>query len=101
MAAVTTSTTSRSSGDSTADFSDEKHPSQYHQHTVENVDGFYDRTISVRDWASRTFDDIPGQIKAYFTGLFPILTWFYRYNLTWFIGDVRFPISDPPICRVP
>lgn len=49
---------------------------------------FEDRTISVRDWAARTFDDVPGQIVSYFKSLFPIATWIYRYNLTWLTGDV-------------
>ena len=49
---------------------------------------FTDRTISTKDWASRTFADIPGQIIAYLISLFPIATWIYRYNLTWFTGDV-------------
>lgn len=53
-------------------------------------DVFIDRTISVKDWAASTFSDIPGQLWGYVLSLFPIATWIYRYNLTWFIGDVRF-----------
>lgn len=49
---------------------------------------FTDRTISTKDWAARTFLDIPGQVIAYLISLFPIATWIYRYNLTWFTGDV-------------
>lgn len=49
---------------------------------------FHDRTISVRDWVSTTFTDIPGQLLYYVKSLFPIATWIYRYNLTWFTGDV-------------
>lgn len=52
---------------------------------------FNDRTISVRDWVSTTFADIPGQILFYLKTLFPIATWIYRYNLTWFTGDVSHP----------
>lgn len=51
---------------------------------------FQDRTISVRDWVSTTFTDIPGQLLYYVKSLFPIATWIYRYNLTWFTGDVSF-----------
>lgn len=49
---------------------------------------FVDRTISVRDWATSTFEDTPGQLKSYVVSLFPIATWIYRYNFTWFVGDV-------------
>lgn len=59
-------------------------------------DLFIDRTISVKDWATRTFHDVPGQLKSYVVGLFPIATWIYRYNLTWFLGDVCRPSSHPP-----
>lgn len=65
------------------------HDVQYGSTTLTNINGdFVDRTISVRDWGSRTFDDIPGQLKHYVVSLFPIATWIYRYNFTWFIGDV-------------
>lgn len=57
-------------------------------------DLFIDRTISVRDWTARTFHDIPGQLKDYVVGLFPIATWIYRYNLTWLLGDVCRPSSS-------
>lgn len=53
-----------------------------------NAGDFHDRTISVRDWVSTTFNDIPGQLLYYVKSLFPIATWIYRYNLTWFTGDV-------------
>lgn len=53
-------------------------------------DLFFDRTISVKDWFTRTFDNIPRQLLDYVVSLFPIATWIYRYNLTWFIGDVCF-----------
>lgn len=55
---------------------------------ISNHGSFIDRTISVRDWTAATFEDIPGQLKAYVVSLFPIATWIYRYNFTWFIGDV-------------
>ncbi|KAF8473541.1 putative sulfate permease [Kalaharituber pfeilii] len=54
----------------------------------DNLPQFIDRTISVRDWAARTFADIPGQFTAYLVSLFPIATWIYRYNLTWLTGDI-------------
>lgn len=57
-------------------------------------DIFIDRTISVKDWAARTFSDIPGQLWGYVLSLFPIVTWIYRYNFTWFVGDVRFQFSN-------
>jgi len=57
-------------------------------HTTARDDGFVDRTISTKDWASRTFENTPGQLKDYFFSLFPIATWIYRYNLTWMTGDV-------------
>ena len=63
--------------------------------TTEQGEVFHDRTISVKDWSSRTFTDVPGQIKAYLISLFPIATWIYRYNPTWFIGDVCFTASAP------
>lgn len=50
---------------------------------------YTDRTISTRDWASRNFADLRGQLIAYLVSLFPIATWIYRYNLTWLTGDVR------------
>lgn len=53
-----------------------------------DVGDFHDRTISVRDWVSTTFSDIPGQLLYYVKSLFPIATWIYRYNLTWLTGDV-------------
>jgi hypothetical protein len=56
--------------------------------TAREVPDFHDRTISTKDWAARTFDDVPGQIKEYVVSLFPIATWIYRYNLTWLTGDV-------------
>ncbi|KAA8894621.1 sulfate permease [Sphaerosporella brunnea] len=51
-------------------------------------DEFFDRNISVKDWLSHTFEDIPRQLWDYLVSLFPIATWIYRYNLTWFMGDV-------------
>ncbi|RPA73444.1 sulfate permease [Ascobolus immersus RN42] len=56
--------------------------------TAREVPDFHDRTISTKDWAARTFDDVPGQIREYLVSLFPIATWIYRYNLTWLTGDV-------------
>jgi hypothetical protein len=64
-----------------------------------NDDQFIDRTISVRDWFARTFEDVPGQLKEYVVSLFPIATWIYRYNLTWFFGDVCFPSRTCVSCR--
>ncbi|KAH8153462.1 uncharacterized protein LAJ45_02275 [Morchella importuna] len=49
---------------------------------------FQDRTISVRDWFTDLFSDIPGQLLYYVKSLFPIATWIHRYNLTWFTGDI-------------
>lgn len=54
---------------------------------------FQDRTISVRDWFTDLFSDIPGQLLYYVKSLFPIATWIHRYNLTWFTGDVRLFVS--------
>ena len=56
---------------------------------------YSDRTISARDWAARTFRDVPGKLISYLVSLFPIATWIYRYNLTWLTGDVR--IIQTPI----
>lgn len=56
--------------------------------TLSSNDVFHDRTISVKDWSARTFTNPVTQIKDYFVSLFPIATWIYRYNFTWFIGDV-------------
>lgn len=49
---------------------------------------YTDRTISTRDWAARTFTDLPAQLISYLVSLLPIATWIYRYNLTWLTGDV-------------
>lgn len=73
--------------------SDEKHAEAYNYDARANpqladAGDFNDRTISVRDWVSSTFNDIPGQMLYYVKSLFPIATWIYRYNLTWFTGDV-------------
>lgn len=79
-------------GDNIQPSADEKQLAAFSGSRVSSDDDrFNDRTISVKDWAARTFDDIPGQLRDYFLGLFPIATWIYRYNLTWFIGDVRHP----------
>ena len=51
-------------------------------------DQFNDRTISVKDWSARTFGSPGTQLRDYVVNLFPIATWIYRYNFTWFIGDV-------------
>ncbi|KAI5788944.1 sulfate transporter family-domain-containing protein [Peziza echinospora] len=59
----------------------------YHSQKAGSTE-FKDRTISTKDWAHRTFTDIPGQIIAYLVSLFPIATWIYRYNLTWLTGDI-------------
>src|SRR5690554_4614155 len=74
----------------------EKQAAEVEYQTAEHGDVFHDRTISVKDWSSRTFTDVPGQIKDYLISLFPIATWIYRYNPTWFVGDVCFTASTVP-----
>lgn len=87
--------------------SDEKRTPGHHQTVrsdsssgeISTNGGFVDRTISVRDWTAATFEDIPGQLKSYVVSLFPIATWIYRYNFTWFIGDVSSAFFfHPRIC---
>ncbi|KAJ1919887.1 hypothetical protein H4219_001667 [Mycoemilia scoparia] len=43
---------------------------------------------SVRTWVKDTVVPTKSGIKDYIISLFPIATWIYRYNLTWFIGDL-------------
>lgn len=49
---------------------------------------FEEDIVSIKDWTSHFFAH-PGQkAKNYVISLFPIAQWIYRYNVTWFIGDL-------------
>ncbi|KAI8646998.1 sulfate transporter family-domain-containing protein, partial [Parasitella parasitica] len=38
--------------------------------------------------AKELFRQLPGFFKSYFAGIFPIVQWIHRYNLTWLVQDV-------------
>jgi len=42
--------------------------------------------IAANEWIEKIASDPVGKFKRYFIGIFPILSWIYRYNLTWAIG---------------
>ncbi len=43
--------------------------------------------VAADEWIHENITNDPiGKIKRYFLGLFPILSWIYRYNLTWATG---------------
>jgi len=43
--------------------------------------------VAANEWIHKNItNDVVGKFKRYFAGLFPILSWIYRYNLTWAIG---------------
>ncbi len=43
---------------------------------------------SVKSAAKNAVYNSPRYAKEYFLGLFPIIEWLPRYNLTWLLGDV-------------
>ncbi len=43
---------------------------------------------TVKSWFKSKIKNPKQQIKNYFLSFFPFLTWIYRYNLTWFWGDL-------------
>jgi hypothetical protein len=43
---------------------------------------------TVETWVKSKIKNPKQQIKNYFLSFFPFLTWIYRYNLTWFSGDL-------------
>jgi len=43
---------------------------------------------TVKAWVKSKIKNPKQQIKNYFLSFFPFLTWIYRYNLTWFSGDL-------------
>ena len=43
--------------------------------------------VATNEWFEKNILNDPiGKVKRYFIGIFPILSWIYRYNLTWAIG---------------
>jgi len=45
------------------------------------------KLVTEMEWIQNNVTgDIPGAIKRYLVSLFPILSWIYRYNLTWALG---------------
>jgi len=52
--------------------------------------------VTELDWIKTNItNDILGKLKRYFIGIFPILSWIYRYNFTWALGGISLP--GPPI----
>jgi hypothetical protein len=43
---------------------------------------------TVKNWLRSMIKNPNQKIKNYFLSFFPFLTWIYRYNLTWFWGDL-------------
>ncbi|KAJ1677395.1 hypothetical protein EV182_006268, partial [Spiromyces aspiralis] len=43
---------------------------------------------SVRTWVKVHTTPSKQGVKEYILSLFPILSWIYRYNMTWFLGDL-------------
>ena len=72
MAAPNPTNESKPNGDGASDKSDY----QYEQ-----------KLITEKEWIKKNATtDIFGAIKRYLVGLFPILSWIYRYNITWGLG---------------
>ncbi|RUS29640.1 sulfate transporter family-domain-containing protein [Jimgerdemannia flammicorona] len=47
-----------------------------------------DQEPSWKEKAIKFKEELPTLTKEYFVSLFPIATWIFRYNLTWFVGDL-------------
>ncbi len=54
----------------------------------EGLREYEEKTVSTKDWLRDTFSDPGSRVKRYFVSLFPIAQWIYRYNFTWFLGDL-------------
>jgi len=45
------------------------------------------RLVTAKDWVQQNItNDFLGRVKRYLISLFPIFSWIYRYNFTWFVG---------------
>lgn len=45
------------------------------------------RLVTAKDWVQQNItNDFLGRVKRYLISLFPIFSWIYRYNFTWFTG---------------
>jgi hypothetical protein len=45
--------------------------------------------VTTKEWVQNNIThDLFGRIKRYLISLFPILSWIYRYNLTWATGGI-------------
>jgi len=45
------------------------------------------RIVTANEWIQENIlNDFFGKVKRYFISLFPIFSWIYRYNYTWFVG---------------
>lgn len=72
MAGAGPTTEFRTNGDGASDTSD----FQYEQ-----------KLITEKEWIKKNVtNDIFGAIRRYLVGLFPIVSWIYRYNLAWALG---------------
>jgi hypothetical protein len=43
---------------------------------------------TVKNWVKSQITNPRQKIKNYFLSFFPFITWIYRYNFTWFWGDL-------------
>jgi len=49
---------------------------------------YHESSPTVQSWFKSNLKNPKQRIKNYFLSFFPFLTWIYRYNLTWFWGDL-------------
>ncbi|KAJ2449921.1 hypothetical protein EV183_004614 [Coemansia sp. RSA 2336] len=49
---------------------------------------YVEPTASTKEWLKETLIPSRRGIVAYIKSLFPVLTWIYRYNWVWFMGDL-------------
>ena len=56
-------------------------------HSVTNHE-YHESPLSVKNWLKSKIRNPKDGIKNYFLSFFPFLTWIYRYNFTWFWGDL-------------
>lgn len=49
---------------------------------------YFENKPTVKNWLKSHLKNPTQRIKQYFLSFFPFLNWIYRYNLTWFWGDL-------------
>ncbi|KAJ2160618.1 hypothetical protein GGF46_002111 [Coemansia sp. RSA 552] len=49
---------------------------------------YIEPVASTREWAKDNLVPTRHEVVSYGKSLFPIFSWIYRYNLTWFLGDL-------------